>query len=86
LAPQLWRDSDPAEASTPTLAGAKRLLSELASRLGNTVAACRKAYVHPRVLALIAGEAKTTLKAATARRAGLSPAERGLIAFLKTRG
>lgn len=86
LALQLWRALDPAEASAPTLAGAKRLLSEVAARLGNTVAVCRKAYVHPRVLALLCGEAVTTLKAATARRAGLSSPERDLIAFLKTRG
>ena len=86
LALQLWRELDPAEAQKPTLAGAKRLLSEVAARLGNTVAVCRKAYVHPRVLALLSGESVTTLAAATARRAGLSEAERGLIAYLNTRG
>ena len=86
LALQLWCELDPAEAGQPTLAGAKRLLSEVAARLGNTVAVCRKAYVHPCVLALLAGETVATPTAATTRRAGLSPAERGLIAFLKTRG
>ncbi len=86
LALQLWCELDPAEIEKPTLAGAKRLLGEVAARLGNTVAVCRKAYVHPRVLALLSGETVTTLKAATARQAGLSSAERGLIAFLKTCG
>jgi DNA topoisomerase I len=83
---QLWHALDPEEASAPTLAGAKRLLGEVAARLGNTVAVCRKAYVHPRVIALLTGDASAELPATTARRAGLSVPERTLIAFLKTRG
>jgi len=86
LALQLWHALDPAEAEQPTLAGAKRLLGEVAARLGNTVAVCRKAYVHPRVLALLTGSAKADRDAVRPRRAGLSSAERGLLAFLKTRG
>ncbi|MEP7100457.1 MAG: DNA topoisomerase IB [Burkholderiales bacterium] len=86
LALQLWHALDPEQASKPTLAGAKRLLGEVAARLGNTVAVCRKAYVHPRVLALLAGEGRTSTAAAATRRAGLSAAERGLLALLKTRG
>ncbi len=53
LALHLWRALDTAEAEKPTLAGAKRLLGEVAERLGNTVAVCRKAHVHPRVLAFL---------------------------------
>lgn len=90
LALQLWRALDPAEAAKPTVAGAKRLLGEVAARLGNTVAVCRKAYVHPRVLALLTGEsmgeATRDQTAALARRAGLSSPERSLLAFLKTHG
>jgi len=86
LALQLWRAFDPAEAATPTLASAKRLLGEVAARLGNTVAVCRKAYVHPRVLALLTGETSGDHAASPARRAGLSSPERGLLAFLRTCG
>jgi DNA topoisomerase-1 len=86
LALQMWRALDPAEAAAPTLAGAKRLLGEVAARLGNTVAVCRKAYVHPRVLALIAGEVTLAAAEAVTRRAGLSAPERDLLAFLKTHG
>ncbi len=83
LALELWRALDPTEAANPTLASAKRLLGEVAARLGNTVAVCRKAYVHPRVLALLAGEGQGSPAAAPARRAGLSAAERGLLDFLE---
>lgn len=34
-----------------------QLLAELTGGLGNTVAVCRKSYVHPRVLALLTGAA-----------------------------
>ena len=83
---QLWRALDPAEAAAPTLAGTKRLLGEVAARLGNTVAVCRKAYVHPRVLALLAGELTMAPGRAATRRPGLSVPERDLLAFLKTHG
>jgi len=71
--------------------GARRspnqLLADVARRLGNTVAVCKKAYVHPRVLgalAALADAAAPTLPAPT-RRAGLSAAERRLLAFLRAR-
>jgi DNA topoisomerase-1 len=64
---------------------AKELLAEVAKRLGNTIAVCRKSYVHPRVLELLASEVDADLLAAldkASRRAGLSAGERRLIAFL----
>jgi DNA topoisomerase I len=45
--------------SALALAGQRRareVLAEVAARLRNTLAVCRKAYVHPRVLALLQGE------------------------------
>jgi len=89
----------PAEAAEGTPASrAKQVLSEVASRLGNTVAVCRKAYVHPRVLALLLGEAEPGCGAAALRKisgstgsvglaglagpAGLSRDERRFVAFL----
>ena len=86
LALQLWCALDPTEAAAPTLSGAKRLLGEVAARLGNTVAVCRKAYVHPSVLALLTGERRDKPLIVAVRRAGLTAPERGLLAYLKGRG
>jgi DNA topoisomerase-1 len=83
---KLWRAQAPEDARKPTLAGSKRLLAEVAARLGNTVAVCRKAYVHPRVLALMTGEMKAeigeALPEAPPRKTGLSIDERMFLAFL----
>ncbi|HWH81372.1 MAG TPA: DNA topoisomerase IB [Burkholderiaceae bacterium] len=85
---QLWRALDPAEAARPTLAGTKRLLAEVAARLGNSVAVCRKAYVHPKVLALLSGE--TALNGAEAARPartrGLAAPELDLLGYLRGHG
>ncbi|OEZ31309.1 DNA topoisomerase IB [Variovorax boronicumulans] len=77
--------------------GARDILAAVARQLGNTPAVCKKAYVHPAVLAL--GEAlareddtaatgtlleKIAARAATAGPArGLVAAERRLLAFLR---
>jgi DNA topoisomerase I len=64
---------------------AKELLGEVAKRLGNTVAVCKKSYVHPRVLEVLASELDAELLAEldkASRRAGLSAGERRLLAFL----
>ena len=66
-------------------ASAKELLAEVARRLGNTVAVCKKSYVHPRVLATLAEELDAEVLAEldkAPRRAGLSAGERRLLAFL----
>lgn len=85
LAFDLWRhvpDETPA-----TARGANQLLAEVAARLGNTVAVCRKAYVHPRVLALLTGETQRDgVVTAAPRRAGLASAEREFLGFLKAAG
>ena len=84
LALQLWRKLGSAEQLQPTAAQANRLLAEVAGRLGNTLAVCRKSYVHPRVLALLAGEAKSrkTSTGATKRKAGLTVSEQEFLALL----
>ena len=61
---------------------ANEVLAEVAARLGNTVAVCRKAYVHPGVLALALEAPAAEAVAARRRRAGLSPAEVDLMEFL----
>ena len=63
----------------------KELLAEVAKRLGNTVAVCKKSYVHPRVLDVLADELDEAVLAEldkASRRPGLSAGERRLLAFL----
>jgi len=67
---------------------AKELLAEVAKRLGNTIAVCKKSYVHPRVLEVLATAPDEPLLSGfetVARRAGLSAGERRLLAFLARR-
>jgi DNA topoisomerase-1 len=65
---------------------AKEVLAEVAKRLGNTVAVCRKAYVHPKVLELaltgIPDDEAGVPDAPRGRRGGLSMQERDLMGFL----
>lgn len=70
---------------------AQKVLSAVAQRLGNTVAVCRKAYVHPAVLALGQRLAKDSAAMATlwaklseepGATGGLPAAERRLMRFL----
>jgi DNA topoisomerase-1 len=75
------------EAAEQTATGRKRqivrALDEVAARLGNTRAVCRKCYVHPAVLASYLGDGRACVRAA----AGNGPraracAERALLRFL----
>ena len=66
-------------------AGMKQLLSEVAARLGNTVAVCKKSYVHPRVLEVLTktADSATVARLEQARpKAGLVVSERRLLSFL----
>ncbi|MGH8666298.1 MAG: DNA topoisomerase IB [Burkholderiales bacterium] len=59
----------PAPSKTQARAEVKRVLAEIAKKLGNTPAICRKSYVHPAVIeAFMAGQ----LPASAAIRRGLS--------------
>jgi DNA topoisomerase-1 len=71
-----------------SVANANRLLSQVAARLGNTVAVCKKSYVHPRVLAILssAQSIHSTDAPTPPRKAGLSLAEREFLAFLNESG
>ncbi|MDR7331271.1 DNA topoisomerase IB [Roseateles asaccharophilus] len=71
-----------------------QVVAQVAQRLGNTVAVCRKAYIHPRVLAasefLQDAAAREALSGqrwarAPAARGGLSGAEHQLLALLRSR-
>jgi len=65
---------------------ANEVLRQVAHRLGNTVAVCKKSYVHPRVLEVLAAravdEAERLRAKAPLRRPGLTAGERQLLAFL----
>jgi DNA topoisomerase-1 len=70
------------------------VVAAVAKRLGNTAAVCRKAYIHPRVLALSESltdeAARAALPAqswarAPAAKPGLSASERRLMALLRSR-
>ncbi|MEP7057023.1 MAG: DNA topoisomerase IB [Caldimonas sp.] len=80
----LWAEQMAADAASRL--SANEVLGEVARRLGNTVAVCKKAYVHPRVLEVLAAgaadDAATLAGKAPPRRDGLSASERQLLAFL----
>jgi len=65
---------------------ANRLIAEVAQLLGNTVAVCRKSYIHPEVLALL-HKTKTMSAESKAvqpsRKAGLTTSECGFLAFVR---
>ena len=84
LALRLWHELGEAEQLLPTAAQANRLLAEVADHLGNTPAVCRKSYVHPRVLALLAGGSpnRKTPAVATRRKAGLTFSEQEFLVLL----
>ncbi len=65
---------------------ATEVLREVAGRLGNTVAVCRKAYVHPRVLDVLLGTLDLRSQSArpVPRRTGLTLNERRFMRFLTT--
>jgi DNA topoisomerase-1 len=80
----IWAEQMAADAASRL--SANQVLAEVARRLGNTVAVCKKAYVHPRVLQVLAAnsadEAATLTAKPPARKDGLSASERQLLAFL----
>lgn len=59
------------------------IVSEVARRLGNTAAVCRKAYIHPHVLQLVQSAAPYSARAVRLR--GLSVDERRLLHLLDLR-
>ena len=72
------------EADASSRRTANQLLADVAQRLGNTVAVCKKSYVHPRVLEALSSSVDRNQIAGltTTRRAGLTAAERRLLKFL----
>jgi DNA topoisomerase-1 len=78
-----------ARAGTAPVDAGKQTLQAVSGRLGNTVAVCRKAYVHPAVLEWAQSDRLASLPdqrwiAEPPEVAGLSLAERRLMGLLKT--
>jgi DNA topoisomerase-1 len=73
----------PQESSSTRRRRVQRVLGEVAARLGNTIAVCRKAYVHPAVLELLTDAATLDEHAAPGKRRGLRRIECGFLAFLE---
>ncbi|HET6599536.1 MAG TPA: DNA topoisomerase IB, partial [Burkholderiaceae bacterium] len=82
-----WRaELDTIDAPTRARGSSATLvLAEVAARLGNTVAVCRRSYVHPRVLELLCtpAQARGPTEPGPPRKKGLSCAERKLLALLR---
>ncbi len=66
----------------------KEMLVPVAAALGNTPAISRKSYVHPALIAAMGDGSAEAIRTMTLPRAMqyLTPAERGLIAYLQTTG
>jgi DNA topoisomerase-1 len=67
----------------PSRGRVQRVLGEVAACLGNTIAVCRKSYVHPAVLHLLADTAPFDEAAPARRRARLRRIECEFLAFLE---
>ena len=82
----LFMQLDEAAQEAMSAADANRLITEVAHLLGNTVAVCRKSYIHPEVLALLL-KTKFVSAALTAvrpkRKAGLTTGECAFLTFLR---
>jgi DNA topoisomerase-1 len=68
----------------PTNRDVVRVITDVASRLGNTVAVCRKSYIHPLVIStfLDGSLVREPRRAEPARRSGLRPEEAAVLQLL----
>ena len=63
----------------------RAVVAAVAEKLGNTVAVCRKCYIHPQIIsALEAGELR--LRLPPCGRGGLSASEYAVLAYLRRPG
>lgn len=69
-----------ADAKAVAQANVKATVERVAASLGNTAAICRKCYIHPQVIAAYL-EGRFALR--PTKRAGLSPEEASVLAFLR---
>ncbi len=70
---------------TPTKSNVRSVIGEVAERLGNTIAVCRKCYIHPAIFERFERGRLQLRGTARARRTGLSAAEKSVLALLKSK-
>jgi DNA topoisomerase-1 len=84
LAANLLHEIGKPDSATAAKRQIREALHQVAARLGNTVAICRKCYVHPSVLeAYTAGELR--LRRLASKEGALRPEERATLRFLQRR-
>jgi DNA topoisomerase I len=84
LAANLLQEIGKPDSTTAAKRRIRAALQDVAARLGNTVAICRKCYVHPSVLeAYMAGELR--LRRHPSKEGALRPEEAATLRFLKRR-
>jgi DNA topoisomerase-1 len=69
-------------AADPSKRLVRNVVAEVAEELGNTVAVCRKCYIHPRLLSDFE-DGKLKLRLPTRGRGGLSPSELAVLRYLR---
>lgn len=74
------------EGTAPTAAAVNALVTQVAQRLGNTCAVCRKFYIHPQVLALCEQAGQCPPTAQGQRMRGLSAKECLFLGLLQPKG
>jgi DNA topoisomerase I len=72
LAARFFRAADPASTKTEAQHEVVRTIEQVAEQLGNTVAVCRKCYVHPAVVEAYLAGSIATLEAAREQAEGLA--------------
>ncbi|MFC3570829.1 DNA topoisomerase IB [Paracoccus simplex] len=85
LAAEALARCDPFESEAEAKRNLREAIANVAARLGNTPAICRRCYVHPQIIeAYLAGGLKLRLgKDGTARDTGLGPEERQVLRLLR---
>jgi DNA topoisomerase-1 len=68
---------------TPTKSNVRSVIGEVAERLGNTVAVCRKCYIHPAIFERFERGRLQLRSTGRARRTGLSAAEKAVLVLLR---
>jgi DNA topoisomerase-1 len=89
LAARFFRECEPAQTKKELQSQVARTIKQVAAELGNTVAVCRKCYVHPAIIdgflagQVVQAEDRLPNSSADAQAPDLSPDERATLAFLK---
>ncbi|HEY8314616.1 MAG TPA: DNA topoisomerase IB [Candidatus Baltobacteraceae bacterium] len=81
----LLASSEAAETATDRKQRVVSAIKEVALRLGNTPAVCRKCYVHPDIVDVYLEDGKLDVGAKARKSAGLFPEERAVLAVLAKR-